>query len=353
MRGSSLVSSAYAGNLEDVRRLISVARANGWSTVDLANKRSRTRGHAAVGRGGDGHHEVVAMLIAAGATVDLVGPGEGTPLYIAAHNGHHEVVTALIDARANLDLAYENGATPLCAAAFNGHVEVVRLLVRAGADLTRGPSNTGPLGLVCKAPGANQANAAAIAQAIRVFAAAEPRAASRGPAAAREQVAPASAREQVVPASAREQVAPASAGWWPFAAGWWGARPPRRARAAAGAAAAAATAAEAEAAAAAAAAAEVRAAAEAAAARKSDGRFALLAGGTWLAEFAGGEFRPLTNAHELHRCGATGTSSTHPDECEPDALEKAHAKEAEDALVQELISGAWVWTDHSSGIAPG
>ena len=36
-----------------------------------------------------------------------------------------------------------------------------------------------------------------------------------------------------------------------------------------------------------------------------------------------------------------------------DALEKARAKEAEDALVQELISGAWVWTDHSSGIAPG
>ena len=113
----------------------------------------------------EGHHEVVAALIAAGASVDEASDTGRTPLYVAAENGHHEIATALLAARANVDLATNDGMTPLCWAARKGHVEVVRLLVRAGADTTLGGRLRGfgpPIDQICKAPSADKANEAEI-----------------------------------------------------------------------------------------------------------------------------------------------------------------------------------------------
>ena len=115
----------------------------------------------------EGHRELAAVLLAAGAPVDAPSHNGATPLFIAVQNGHRELVAVLLAARARvnaprndgttplhiavlkgqLDLAVqllvagaavnarcENGDTPLYIAAQNGHRELVTKLLLAGAD---------------------------------------------------------------------------------------------------------------------------------------------------------------------------------------------------------------------------
>ena len=49
-------------------------------------------------------------MIAADATVDLPNNDGRTPLFYAAQNGHHEVVAALLAANATVDLAMSRRA---------------------------------------------------------------------------------------------------------------------------------------------------------------------------------------------------------------------------------------------------
>src|SRR5277367_3471576 len=58
-----------------------------------------------------------------------------TPLNWAAGNGHVEVVKLLLNARANIEAANKYGQTPLHRAAWDGHVEVVKLLLNARANI--------------------------------------------------------------------------------------------------------------------------------------------------------------------------------------------------------------------------
>ena len=87
-----------------------------------------------------GRLTAVEELVARGV-VDLAS--EYYPLFAAAKGGHHEVVAALIAARATVDLADNDGVTPLLAAWRNGHHEVESALLAAGAhDAPRFYSST-------------------------------------------------------------------------------------------------------------------------------------------------------------------------------------------------------------------
>jgi len=142
--------AATGGHHEVVTMLIAAG-----ASVDPADNIGTT---PLLGAAQGGHLEVVTTLIAAGATVDLANNSGSTPLSIAAQNGHHEVATALIAARATVDQANNSGSTPLLMAAYKGHVEVVRLLVRAGADTTLGDAAGPPIDQICKARSADKAN---------------------------------------------------------------------------------------------------------------------------------------------------------------------------------------------------
>ena len=80
--------------------------------------------------------EIVKLLIAAGASVDLPKATGATPLFIACEHGHIEIIKLLIMKRARVDLATAAGGTPLLVACKHGHTEAVELLVlsRASAD---------------------------------------------------------------------------------------------------------------------------------------------------------------------------------------------------------------------------
>ena len=82
----------------------------------------------------EGHWELAADLLAAGALVNAPRKNGATPLFIAAQNGHRELADILLAAGARVNAARKDGITPLCIAAQNGHRELVADLLVAGAD---------------------------------------------------------------------------------------------------------------------------------------------------------------------------------------------------------------------------
>lgn len=85
----------------------------------------------------NGHGDVVARLLAAGATVDAVDKGGYTALMLAASNNHADVVTLLLDQGAMIDATERTeGYTALAWAAQRGHLATVQTLLARGADRT-------------------------------------------------------------------------------------------------------------------------------------------------------------------------------------------------------------------------
>jgi ankyrin repeat protein len=90
---------------------------------------------------GNGHQQVVQLLLAAGANVNATSARGFTPLLAASGNGHDKVVQLLLDAGADVDAATGEGCTSLFTSALNGHLEVVQLLLAASPDLSAAGSN--------------------------------------------------------------------------------------------------------------------------------------------------------------------------------------------------------------------
>lgn len=99
---------------------------------------SRYDGTALIAAAHLGHHEVVRMLIGAGAPLDHVNNLGWTALIesIVLGDGgrnHTDTLRALVAAGASLNLADRSGATPLALARARGYREMVAILEAAGA----------------------------------------------------------------------------------------------------------------------------------------------------------------------------------------------------------------------------
>jgi ankyrin repeat protein len=84
--------------------------------------------HAAVS---SRHHDIAAMLIAAGADVNARQQGGYTPLLAAAGNGDIELAQSLLAAGADPDLGSDEGVRPAGLARDRGHVELADQLTAA------------------------------------------------------------------------------------------------------------------------------------------------------------------------------------------------------------------------------
>ena len=78
--------------------------------------------------------DVVKLLVAHGALVNVANCRRSTPLMGAAFSGRLDVVKYLVKHGANVDAANLMGNTPLCAAAMGGHHKIISFLLKKGAD---------------------------------------------------------------------------------------------------------------------------------------------------------------------------------------------------------------------------
>jgi len=84
---------------------------------------------------GNGHIEVVDLLVRRGAGLDLVDAQGNTALMWAAMQGNDQVVQHLIAKGVSLNHQNQEGETALTYAMRNNHPSLARLLVEAGADV--------------------------------------------------------------------------------------------------------------------------------------------------------------------------------------------------------------------------
>lgn len=84
-----------------------------------------------------GHHEVVCLLLDAGAEIEPGPKWLSTPLINAATGGSYEIVADLIRHGANVNACDKQGSVALHLAAGRNYLDIVELLVEAGADINR------------------------------------------------------------------------------------------------------------------------------------------------------------------------------------------------------------------------
>ena len=132
----NLMMYAGDGELSEVRRLLSLG-----VNPNAIDDDGETALHIAAI---NGHVEVVKMLLAAGADLEVKGGIFGmTALIYATNQEHAEVAKILLSAGADVNAVGTFGSTALMNAAAGRHTEIVKMLLSAGANPNAANSNDG------------------------------------------------------------------------------------------------------------------------------------------------------------------------------------------------------------------
>mmetsp|Transcript_43015 Transcript_43015/g.71490 ORF Transcript_43015/g.71490 Transcript_43015/m.71490 type:complete len:371 (+) Transcript_43015:164-1276(+) len=142
--GSLLHAAAFFGHTKCVALLLGAgaslnlqSKPTGWTALLLACS--------------EGHVDVVNLLIEAGVGINIPKANGATALYVAAYHGHLEITQLLLQHGAMCDQPKFNGATPLYVACQNGHSLVVAALLDHGASANRaGTGGATPLTVSCQ-----------------------------------------------------------------------------------------------------------------------------------------------------------------------------------------------------------
>ena len=123
----ALVEAADEGDLEEIQWLLDAgANVNAVVYGD---------GSPLIAAAREGRVAVVRFLLERGADVNMPVPGDGNPLIMAAREGHLQIVQLLLDRGANVNQLVPSDENALMQASSSGHLDVVRLLVTRGADV--------------------------------------------------------------------------------------------------------------------------------------------------------------------------------------------------------------------------
>jgi ankyrin repeat protein len=123
----ALYEAAEAGDLEDIDSLLN-AGAN-------VNAVIRGDGSPLIGAARKGRLRAVVKLLDRGADPNIPVSGDGNPLIMAAAAGHLEVVSLLLDRGARIDEVVPTDENALIQASGKGRLDVVKLLVSRRANV--------------------------------------------------------------------------------------------------------------------------------------------------------------------------------------------------------------------------
>ena len=123
----ALYDAAEEGNTSDIKRLLD-AGAN-------VNAVLQGDGSPLIGAAREGHLAAVTLLLDRGADPNMPVRGDGNPLIMAAGEGHTSVVELLLNRGAHIDQVVPGDENALIQASGNGHLAVVKLLVSRGANV--------------------------------------------------------------------------------------------------------------------------------------------------------------------------------------------------------------------------
>jgi len=125
---TSIQTAARKGDLKEVRRQLD------WG-VDVNSKTFRMRLTALHRAAGNGHADIVELLLEKGADVNIRNEGGSTPLHWAARNGHTKVMKILLENGADTFQRGTGCGTPLESAARKGQLKAIEMLLDHGADV--------------------------------------------------------------------------------------------------------------------------------------------------------------------------------------------------------------------------
>ncbi|KAG2491731.1 hypothetical protein HYH03_009894 [Edaphochlamys debaryana] len=121
---SLLVDGARYGDMEDVHAALTQG-----VPVDSLDGAGRTALHMACA---NGHEDIIARLLEAGASTSVKNEQGNTPLHWACLNGHKEAVRLLMDKGASAAVLNEAGRTPLDEALSRDYQEIFELITSYG-----------------------------------------------------------------------------------------------------------------------------------------------------------------------------------------------------------------------------
>ena len=127
--GPSLHLACKSGDIKTVEKILS--RKN----VDINAREKQYGSRPLHWAAGQGHLEIVDLLLQKGADINATDNDNITPLHVAVGKKQKDVVRYLLDKKANPNLKDAKGDTPLQGAVELGQMDVVQLLVDAGADV--------------------------------------------------------------------------------------------------------------------------------------------------------------------------------------------------------------------------
>ncbi len=127
---ADLYNASNSGNIAKVTEILKYA-----SNIVDGRDSSYSGATALFAASQSGRVDVVKLLLAANANVNLPDNEGKTPLYAASERMHLPVVKLLISANANVNLSTNDGKTPLSVAATKGNLDITSALIAAGANV--------------------------------------------------------------------------------------------------------------------------------------------------------------------------------------------------------------------------